>query len=71
MKKKNVVVQKCNCYYFTIIYGLLLFFTGLKLAGVITWQWWLVLSPLWLPIISGLTFFILGIFIIKISQRIR
>jgi hypothetical protein len=24
-------------------------FTALKLAGSITWSWWWVLSPLWLP----------------------
>ncbi|MDE6957596.1 MAG: hypothetical protein K2O96_05820 [Lachnospiraceae bacterium] len=25
-------------------------FITLKLLGVITWSWWWVLSPLWLPI---------------------
>ena len=25
-------------------------FIGLKLAEVITWSWWWVLSPLWLPV---------------------
>lgn len=29
-------------------FGLLgLLFIGLKLAGLIDWEWWVVLSPLW------------------------
>jgi hypothetical protein len=31
--------------------GLLtILFIGLKLTGNITWSWWWVLSPLWIPI---------------------
>lgn len=26
-------------------------FIGLKLAGIITWSWWWVLSPLWIAFI--------------------
>lgn len=26
----------------------LLLFVGLKLGGIIDWDWWLVLSPLWI-----------------------
>ena len=30
--------------------GLLtILFIGLKLTGVISWSWWWVLSPLWIP----------------------
>ena len=29
---------------------LTILFIGLKLAGYITWSWWWVLSPLWLPV---------------------
>ncbi len=33
-------------------FGLLtILFIGLKLGGVVTWGWGLVLMPLWLPII--------------------
>ena len=28
---------------------LLLIFVVLKLVGVVSWSWWLVLSPLWFP----------------------
>lgn len=34
--------------------ALLLIFIVLKLIGVITWSWWWVLSPLWIPIILAL-----------------
>ena len=29
--------------------ALFLIFLVLKLAGVISWPWWLVTSPLWIP----------------------
>lgn len=32
-------------------FGMLaILFIGLKLAGFIDWPWWVVLSPLWLPL---------------------
>ena len=30
---------------------LLIIFVVLKLLGLITWTWWWVLSPIWIPII--------------------
>lgn len=30
-----------------------LIFLVLKLAGVVSWSWWLVTAPLWVPIIAG------------------
>lgn len=32
---------------------LLLLFIGLKLAGVIDWSWWWVLSPVWIAFLIG------------------
>lgn len=41
-------------------FGLLtLVFITLKLTGVITWSWWFVLAPLWLPV--GITIVVVGI----------
>lgn len=38
--------------------GLLqLLFIAFKLAGIITWSWWVVLIPLWITL--GLTLFVL------------
>lgn len=36
--------------------GLLLLFIGLKLAGIIAWSWWWVMSPLWIIVL--LLFFV-------------
>ena len=46
---------------------LLLLFIGLKLAKVITWSWWWVLSPFWVPLILV----IIIIIVISISDTIR
>ena len=43
---------------------LLVAFIVLKLCGVITWSWWLVLLPLWVPIALVLVILlILGIMV--------
>jgi len=34
-------------------------FIVLKLVGTITWSWWWILSPIWIPSIIGLSIFIL------------
>lgn len=37
--------------------GLLaILFIGLKLTGYITWSWWWVLSPVWIPAVITLIF---------------
>jgi len=38
---------------------LTILFVGLKLTGLITWSWWLVLSPLYLPFVIGLVIILL------------
>jgi hypothetical protein len=40
---------------------LLVAFIVLKLCNVITWSWWWVLAPLWVPI--GLTLIFGGLFV--------
>ena len=44
---------------------LTLIFITLKLTGYITWSWWWVLSPLWIPLILVIVIF-LGVVIIKL-----
>lgn len=34
-----------------LIDALFLLFLGLKLGGVITWSWWWVFSPIWIPVL--------------------
>ena len=33
---------------------LAILFIGLKLTGFITWSWWWVLAPVWIPAVIGL-----------------
>lgn len=37
---------------------LLVAFVVLKLTGVISWSWWWVLSPIWMPMVLALVIFI-------------
>ena len=45
---------------------LLVAFIVLKLTGVITWSWWWVLSPLWIPLV--IAFIVTIIFLILIIK---
>lgn len=36
-------------------------FVVLKLCGVISWSWWWVFAPIWIPVAIVLFFLILGI----------
>jgi hypothetical protein len=38
-------------------------FIVLKLTGVITWSWWWVLSPIWIPLAIVLIVFIIVVII--------
>lgn len=45
---------------------LTILFIGLKLTGYITWTWWWVLSPLWIPflvVVGILAIILLGILV--------
>jgi uncharacterized protein (DUF983 family) len=52
-----------NVHYNGTGLGSLLFvlFVGLKLTGVITWSWWFVTLPLWLPVVLVAALFIIGL----------
>ena len=43
--------------------GIFLIFLFCKLAGHITWSWWWVTSPLWIPLVLGVAIF-LGILLV-------
>ena len=47
---------------------LAILFIGLKLAGIITWPWWVVLLPLWGPF-AAVAVFLLVAFAIHASGR--
>lgn len=41
--------------------ALTLLFIALKLCGVISWSWWWVLAPLWMPIALVLLILVVGL----------
>lgn len=41
-------------------------FIVLKLVGVISWNWWWIISPLWISAIIGATILMIGLIIILI-----
>ncbi len=41
--------------------GLFITFLILKLCGVITWSWWWIFSPFWLPFLTVSVFFFLTV----------
>jgi len=55
--------------------GLLtILFIGLKLTGYISWSWWWVLSPLWIPLAIVLVIFftwLIPIFLIQVYQDLE
>lgn len=46
--------------YRLFIFGLALLFVALKLTGTITWPWWWVLAPVWVPTSIALLLGLLG-----------
>jgi|WetSurMetagenome_2_1015567.scaffolds.fasta_scaffold986247_2 hypothetical protein len=52
-------------------FGLLgILFIGLKLGKVIDWSWWLVLLPLYGPLLIILTLIIMAMIILSISKLV-
>ena len=50
--------------------GLLgILFIALKLTGYVTWSWWLVLLPLYLPFAVAISLFVIGFVLLMIGKR--
>lgn len=53
-------------------FGLLgIVFIVLKLMNVISWSWWLVLAPLWVPTAIGVVILILGVIFAAIAAVLK
>lgn len=48
----NRISIGCATPSFTGLLAIL--FIGLKLGGIITWSWWWVLSPIWIPLVISI-----------------
>lgn len=57
MKKISIELNFVSFAFFSLT-----ILVVLKLANIITWSWWFVISPIWLPWVL----FILSYFVIKI-----
>lgn len=55
----------------TFLEALLLLFIGLKLAGFITWPWWLVFAPAWVPLLVAFPLLVLSFFIAALKGARR
>lgn len=59
-------VDKTSSYVNKLLFGLLaIAFVILKLTKVISWSWWWVLAPIWIPSAIGLIVLIISIFFIS------
>ena len=48
---------------------LFLIFLILKLTNTITWSWWWVTSPLWIPVLIGIIFLLFAIIVEVILKK--
>lgn len=48
--------------------ALLILFIALKLLNIITWSWWWVLAPLWIPIAIVLVIIIIAFIIALVNN---
>ena len=58
MKDKNSSTASCSIGFADL---LAIAFIVLKLLGKITWSWWWVLSPIWIPAIIVVIFIVISI----------
>ena len=55
------MIKKTGLIWLAFILALVLAFIILKIIAVITWSWWWVFAPIWIPMVSGLIMNLLGI----------
>ena len=51
---------KISCSDISLPSTLFIVFLVLKLTGVISWSWWWVFAPLWIPLLIVLAIFLVG-----------
>ena len=51
---------KIGCSGISLPSTLFSVFLVLKLTGVISWSWWWVFAPLWIPLLIALAIFLVG-----------
>ena len=66
MSQNNNAAVTINGWFFGL---LTLLFIGLKLTNYITWSWWWVLAPLWIPSAIVLIILMIAGTVIYLSNR--
>ena len=66
MKKQ---ITQISIFGFNLTTDLFIIFLILKLANIITWNWWWVTGPLWIPILIGVIALCILIIIAGISEK--
>lgn len=61
------MVEKKYTSHFPFGFILFIVFLVLKLCGVISWSWWWVCAPVWMPVALVLIMFIVGCIVIVIK----
>lgn len=63
-------VDEKSSYVNKLLFGLLaIAFVVLKLTKVISWSWWWVLAPIWMPFLIGIIVLAVSIFFISSKGR--
>ena len=63
-------VDETSSYVNKLLFGLLaIAFVILKLTKVISWSWWWVLAPIWMPSLIGIIVLAVSIFFISSKGR--
>jgi fatty acid desaturase len=64
-KKENYNNFNNNSWFLP---ALTLLFIALKLTGYITWSWWWVLAPLWIPVLLVFTVALIVAFVLALKN---
>ena len=62
MKNSNTVVDTFAILGMTI-YGIMALSILARIFGLVTWSWWWILSPIWIPVGMAVAFCIMGLLI--------
>lgn len=61
-------VQSCYTFAMPIPTAVFIVFLVLKLIGTITWSWWWVTAPLWIPAALFVALWMIGLTLVKIAS---
>ena len=60
---------KIGCSGISLPSTLFIVFLVLKLTGVISWSWWRVFAPLWIPLLIALAIFLVSFIVLLLFNK--